>query len=998
MKAVMISPVWLIHFAGGSNSFVSEWTFALKSECTHPPNSATCDLPAELRADAIEMPVLPSPNLPWPRRMPWFVVALCIPIGLFVTAAASELAAAPAQPGTAEARADTSPAATGVDYLSEIKPVLAARCYACHGALQKKAGLRLDTVEFMRKGGDGGDVLDRESPIILDRLTADDPHERMPPEGEGTPLAADQVGRIKAWIESGAPAPATETPESSPRDHWAFRSIERPAVPGVKNKSWGRNPIDAFILAKLEEKGMQPAQAAEPGIQLRRLYVDLVGLAPALADVDIWRKQPTELEYLKVVTKLLSDPAHGERWGRHWMDIWRYSDWWGLGAQLRNSQKNIWHWRDWIVESLNSDVPYDRMVRLMLAADEIEPENLADLRATGYLARNYFLFNRNQWLDETVEHVSKGFLGLTVNCAKCHDHKYDPITQPDYYAMRAVFEPYMVRNDVMQGGRDTVVDGLPRAYDARPEDPTWRFVRGDDKNPDKSRKIEPGVPAFLDHAPFEIRRIELPRQAVKPGLRADVRKAQLDMAWERLARAQAEWATAENAWKLASSAKSEKPSAAANTVTAQASGNELTVLLARALAEKTRLAAEEWAQAVRARIEADSAVSAGLPPVETAGISTIAAKAERRYALAAAEVEVAKLEIDAVKADEKARPAVVKSLEQARAKSEEARKAVFEAGSKPIVHTPIPGTEHARTMFMSSTAFDTDPVTPGFSTGRRRALADWIVDRRNPLAARVAVNHIWTRHFGEPLVPTVFDFGRKGQPASHPELLDWLAAELIESGWSMKHVHRLIVESSTYRMSSSIRDREENQSLDPDNRLFWRRSPVRIESQVVRDLILDLAGNLDWKMGGPPVQPEEQDKSNRRSLYFFHSNNDRNAFLTTFDEALVRDCYRRDRSIVPQQALALSNASLVANSVGPIAARFEQELAGLSGKPITDKDFVRHAFVRILAFEPTEEEITACQETMKSWSAGHAPAAGMPLGRKRLVWALINHNDFVTLR
>ncbi len=888
-----------------------------------------------------------------------------------------------------------------VDYLSEIKPLLASRCYACHGALQSKAGLRLDTVEFMHKGGDGGDILDREAPILLDRLTAADPHERMPPEGEGTPLAADQVGRIKAWIEAGAPAPESETPESSPRDHWAFRSVERPKVPAVRDKAWVRNPIDSFILAKLEEKGLSPAPPAEAGIQLRRLTLDLVGLPPNQADAAAWKTAPSESQYRTLVAKLLSDPAHGERWGRHWMDIWRYSDWWGLGAQLRNSQKNIWHWRDWIVESLNADVPYDRMVRLMLAADEIDPENLADLRATGYLARNYFLFNRNQWLDETVEHVGKGFLGLTVNCAKCHDHKYDPIVQTDYYEMRAIFEPYMVRNDLPPGGKDIVADGIPRAYDARPEDPTWRFVRGDDKNPDKSRKIEPGVPDFLEGLPFAANRVELPPESVKPGLRGHVRKGQLDAARQRLAKAAAEFAQAETAWLQAKSPpkpNAAKPAGGSNPETGKATNDSLMTLLARTLAEKNRLAAEEWALAVKARIEADESLSAKVSDSQSAAASRFAATAERRYALAAAEAEVARVEVEMAKADEKAQANILNTLEKARATREEARKAVFESGEKATAHTPIPGAEHARTMFLSSTAFDADPGFPSYSTGRRKALADWIVDARNPLTARVAVNHIWARHFGEPLVATVFDFGRKGLPASHQELLDWLAAELMDSGWSMKHIHRLIVESSTYRMSSSIRGREENQSIDPDNRWLWRRSPMRVESQVVRDMVLDLAGTLDRAMGGPPVGPEAQDASKRRSLYFFHSNNDRNAFLTTFDEALVRDCYRRDRSIVPQQALALSNSKLVTDSAGAIASRFEHELADSGERTPNDAEFVRHAFLRILAFEPSAGETAACLETMKQWGQGQPGDSGAKTARKRLVWALINHNDFVTMR
>jgi hypothetical protein len=219
-----------------------------------------------------------------------------------------------------------------------------------------------------------------------------------------------------------------------------------------------------------------------------------------LAETAAINAMPDSEWYPALVEKLLADPRHGQRWARHWMDVWRYSDWWGLGEQLRNSQKHLWHWRDWIIESLNNDAPYDEMVRLMLAADEIAPEDASKLRATGFLARNWFLFNRNTWMEDTVEHVGKGFLGLTFNCSKCHDHKYDPISQTDFYRLRAVFEPYHVRLDVTAGGADLEKDGIPRAFDADAGAVTYRFVRGEESQPDKSAVISPGVPALFDFA------------------------------------------------------------------------------------------------------------------------------------------------------------------------------------------------------------------------------------------------------------------------------------------------------------------------------------------------------------------------------------------------------------------------------------------------------------------------------------------------------------------
>jgi hypothetical protein len=245
----------------------------------------------------------------------------------------------------------------------------------------------------------------------------------MPPEGH--PLKPEEIARIKAWIEQGAKIPANDAQEPDPRDHWSFRPVERPAVPEVRSqKSEVRNPIDSFVAAKWQEKGLTPVNPADKRLLLRRVYLDLIGLPPTHAEIDAFVQDTSPAAYEKVVDRLLASPQYGERWGRHFLDIWRYSDWWGLGEQLRNSQKHIWHWRDWTIESFNADLGYDEMIRQMLAADELYPTNPAKLRATGYLARSYFLFNRTTWLDGVTEHVGKGFLGLTFNCAKCHDHKY----------------------------------------------------------------------------------------------------------------------------------------------------------------------------------------------------------------------------------------------------------------------------------------------------------------------------------------------------------------------------------------------------------------------------------------------------------------------------------------------------------------------------------------------------------------------------------------------
>jgi hypothetical protein len=434
-----------------------------------------------------------------------------------------------------------------VEYLKQIKPVLRERCYACHGALKQEGGLRLDTAALAVKGGESGAAVqpgDVAASLLLQRISATDEAERMPPEGE--PLTADQIATLRNWISQKAIAPADERAERDPRDHWAFRTPMRPAVPEVESSTgqpsrWHRNPIDAFIARQHQQRGLAPQSAADKRVWLRRVSIDLVGLPPTPEELAAFVADETMEAHDKVVARLLDSPQYGQRWGRHWMDIWRYSDWWGLGAEVRNSQKHIWHWRDWIVDSVNADKGYDQMLREMLAADELYPNDLDRLRATGFLARQYFIFNRTTWLDQTVEHSAKAMLGLTFNCAKCHDHKYDPFSQVEYYQMRSLFEPYQVRTEMVPGQSDFEKDGIPRAFDAHLDVPTWLHIRGDDRNPDKNRTIEPAAPAFLsfDELKLTIEPVSLPLEATHPGLRPFVVEAHRKAATQQIESARA---------------------------------------------------------------------------------------------------------------------------------------------------------------------------------------------------------------------------------------------------------------------------------------------------------------------------------------------------------------------------------------------------------------------------------------------------------------------------
>ncbi|HEY8503060.1 MAG TPA: DUF1549 domain-containing protein, partial [Gemmataceae bacterium] len=599
--------------------------------------------------------------------------------------------------------------------------------------------------------------------------------------------------------------------EPADAPHWAFVPPVRPPVPAPKNADWAKHPIDAFLAAEHERRGLQPSEPAPKHVLLRRVYLDLIGLPPTPQELEAFLADTSPEAHEKVVDRLLASPRYGERWGRHWMDVWRYSDWYGYGNELRNSQKHLWRWRDWIIESLNADKPYARMIVEMLAADEAAPGDADALRATGFLARNYYKFNRNVWLDNSVEHTAKAFLGVTVNCAKCHDHKYDPIAQEGYYRFRAFFEPYKLRLDRVPGSPDPEKDGLARVYDADLDAPTYLFDRGDEKQPVKDKSLSPGLPEVLAPAGLTIRPVELPVAAYYPGAQSFVRQEAINSAREKIAKAEAALGQAK---KL--------PAGKAAT-------------LAVSAAEKQLAAANAHLAALEARIAADEAKYASPPAPYAEELAKAAHDAAANERHLTAEADLAAAEKALADAEQALKPGdakLKKAVEDAKKKVAELTKKRDEA--KQALGKP--GTDYP----------PLTPVYPGKSTGRRLALAKWIADEKNPLTARVAVNHVWLRHFGRPLVPTVFDFGKNGQPPTHPELLDWLAVDFMESGWSMKHLHRLIVTSRAYQQSSVPRSAFRGpRSEDPDNVYLWRMNSRRMESEIVRDSLLHVAGKLD---------------------------------------------------------------------------------------------------------------------------------------------------------
>ena len=1125
-------------------------------------------------------------------------------------------------------------AADAVDYAKQIKPILATRCFRCHGATKQEGRLRLDTAAAIRVGGENGAAIvagKSEASLLLKRVRAVDDSERMPPEGDR--LSAEQIELLKRWIESGAAAPADEAPQKDPKAHWAFQTPRRTAVPKSEAARASANPIDQFLSATRTAKGLVALPAASKGTLLRRVFVDLIGIPPTADELREFVADDSADAYEKVVDRLLADSRYGERWARHWMDVWRYSDWDGYAAEVRESKPHIWRWRDWIVESLNSGKPYDRMLVEMLAADEVAPDDPDALRATGFLVRHWFRHNRNVWLDNAVEHTGKAFLGLTFNCAKCHDHMYDPLSQPEYFQLRAFFEPYDVRTDRLPGEPDRDKLGLVRAFDANANQPTFLFVRGDEAQPINDKPLPPALPSLFN-IPTDIQPVTLPAKAYYPGLQSFAQEEERQKTRQQLARAEQSLAAARtklaDAEKQAASVKTttstDAPAAdvlPTNAViaddfkvarpelwnvtkgkwehrdgrlmqtdtetgmgtlvsktphpanfeatfrfkttggkmwksvglsfdaqdeanyhgvylsavasgpklqishtsggqttypndgglalpielnrdlelrvvvrdqlanisvngalclvyrlpTLRKAGGSLTLWTYDATAEFARCVvaslpddkplrdtaptAAEQHQAVAAiksapvkldpetlvaeakqalsqaeRLQTaeqanvrfvDAVIAAdlakfGTSPAEEAKqkeLAQAASRAEREYALAQAKVQLGSAEQTLAKAKQPATAGAAKPQKAVAVTDAEAdltkKQQASDAAAKAIET-------------VSDQYKGLSENYPATSTGRRSTLARWIASRDNPLTARVAVNHIWMRHFGTPLVASVFDFGINGKAPTHPELLDWLAVEFMDSGWDQRHLHRLIVLSDAYRLLSSTPETsdltKQNSAIDPENLTLWRFNSRRLEAEAVRDATLHVAGSLEHQPGGPDLDPNLGQTSGRRSLYFRNSKEKRMTFTSLFDGPNVSECYRRSESIAPQQALAMANSGLtLAQSrilAGKLAERVladskNSDRAWLNSSP-GRRAFVSLAFEHLLNRPPTDAELTECETFLGEQSQSHAEpgkltrfktstTSGVPpstdatqRARENLLHVLLNHHEFVTVR
>jgi mono/diheme cytochrome c family protein len=759
---------------------------------------------------------------------------------------------------------------------AHVRPLFQAYCTECHGEAEKpKGGLDLRLRRLVIAGGKSGPAIvpgKADTSLLMEKVRSGD----MPPGKKK--LTGAQVEVLQQWIASGAKV-ETEEPASlatgfpitaADRQFWAFQPIKRPLVPTGDQRV--RTPIDAFLLAKLREKNLHFSADADRATLIRRVTLDLTGLPPTPSEVESFVADNDPRAYEKLVDRLLSTQQYGERWARHWLDVAGYADSEG-GSPDDPVRTTAWKYRDYVIRSLNRDKPFDQFIREQLAGDELaprpwnpaDPETVERLVATGFLRMAPDgsgapgadpKLTRNQVVTDTVKIVASAFLGVTVGCAQCHNHRYDPVPQTDFFRLRAILEP----------GYDPVNWKPPAARQVSLYTDADRkaaaAVEADAAKIDKDRLAK--QQEFIDQT-FEKEVMKLPEPMREPA---------------RTARKAPEAKRTAEQKKL----MQEHPSL-------NVSAGSLYLYDAKAAAELKKMADE--AIAVRAKKPVEEFVRA---LTETPG-----------------QVPVTKL--------------------HHRGDPDQAKQVVPPGGLAVLDDVlALP-----------------DPKAVGGSTGRRLALANWLTDPRHPLTARVLVNRVWMEHFGRGIVGTPGDFGRLGERPTHPELLDWLASEFIQSGWSMKHLHRLILMSTAFRQAS-VRDSKSDP--DPDNRLLGRFSIHRLDAEAIRDATLAVSGRLNLKPFGPPVPVMDDDvglavigkanrdgagyklgdesvpagEESRRSIYVQVRRTKPLAVLDVFDWATVEpNCEARKSSTATPQSLLLMNNEFILTEAAHFADRVKAD-------------------------------------------------------------------------
>ena len=769
-----------------------------------------------------------------------------------------------------------APTADQLKYFeTHVRPLLIEKCSKCHNDKKQNGELRVDSREGLLLGGESGPAVvvgNLAESLLLDAVNYRS--FEMPPEGK---LSDEQIGHLTKWIEMGAPWPAGETVAAAlpsgrvltdeDRAYWAFQPVQRVEPPTIAGDQWSRTAVDRFILAKIREAQLEPAPEADRVTVARRLYLDLSGLPPSPQQMDAFLSDSSDKAYENLVDQLLASPAYGENMARFWLDLVRYAE--SDGYKQDTFRPTAWRYRDYVVQSFNADKPYDRFVMEQLAGDEIDPSNSEAVVATGYLRNGIYEYNQRdafgQWktiLEDMTETTSDAFLGLGLGCAKCHDHKFDPLLHKDYYRLQA-----FLCNVSFEDERPLTSPEKRAEYQAKLAkwEEATKAIRDriDALEAPKLKELEKAAvtpfqedfqtiynkPA-AERTPYEQQIAHLMRLQV-----LDKYNGELDKKFKKDSPERAEW---EGLKQELATFDSQKPAPLPTTLTVADVGPLAPVVH---VPDRPKL----------------GDVAPGFPTV-----------------------------ID----------------------------------PQPATIDPISGN--------------------ALTTGRRTALAKWIASPTNPLSTRVIVNRIWALHFGTGLVASTSDFGRLGEPPSHPELLDWLTSEFIANEWSLKSLHKTIVMSAVYRQAShhphEPQRMETGMRADPAARLLWRFPIRRLAAEQIRDSMLAVSGELDAKAGGPGADLS----ANRRSVYLKTMRNTRDPLLEAFDQPdRIVGTGSRNVTTSPTQSLLMINGDWTLVRAAKLARRLEKEIAG------SDDSLVRQAYRLAYARDPQESEIRRGQEFLE---------------------------------
>jgi Protein of unknown function (DUF1549)/Protein of unknown function (DUF1553)/Planctomycete cytochrome C len=778
---------------------------------------------------------------------------------------------------------------------AKVRPLLVEHCWSCHGPDETKGGLRLDSKGAFLQGGDSGAVVVSGKPsesLLIEAIRYESLE--MPPDGR---LSPENVEILTRWVEMGAPFPGSDNapPPRASRERfsdedktwWAIQPVVKPTVPPIKSESfappdsWTKNPIDAFILAKMSGEGLTPATEADSVSLLRRVAFDLTGLPPSMEQVRSFVADPSPDAFERVVDELLDSPRYGERWARHWLDLVRYAD--SDGYRIDNYRPNAWRYRDYVINAFNNDKPYDRFIQEQVAGDELFPDDPQAHIATGFMRHWIYEYNnrdvRTQWttiLNDVTDTTSDVFLGLGLQCAKCHDHKFDPLLQKDYFRLRAFFEPIVSRSRIVASLEEQ------KAYEEKLKD--WEEKTVDLRNAIeeievkvRKRAREDAISKFPPDIQEILTKPEDERTPEEDQL-FEIAYRQVDYEYERL---------------------------------------------------DTKLKGDDKETVIKLRKELSAFDSLKPEPLPIA------------------------MTIEDVGTE--APPTLIPKRPK-----------------KPIA----PGVP----TLIDEKEMQIEQIAGVPSTQRRTALAKWLTNPNNPLTARVMVNRLWQYHFGRGLAANASDLGKLGGPPSHPELLDWLAAEFVEEGWSIKRLHRMIVTSATYRQSTKHPRFEEYQTRDPANQFYWRGNTRRLDAEQIRDSVLLVAGQLKQTDTIESTSENEVgDNSNvpgrtrfveggegvlsdvaRRSIYTRVMRNARDPLLDIFDlPQFFSSESSRNTTTTPVQSLMLINSSEMFRYATSFAESIWKEASSQS-------DRIREAYRRAYTRMPTPREFAAASEFLKT--------------------------------